>query len=156
MDPTSDRDRQDTPTVPARTPRVLNKSRDGIPAGAVYCGRPSPFGNPFVIGRDGTREQVVDAYSEWIQGQPALLAQLPTLAGRDLVCFCAPQRCHCDVLLKLANASPARLTPGRGPDGRTGCKGAIMFRLGTVGSKAQGTRGSPRPLHLSKQARRHP
>ena len=108
-----DHARKAIPAAPTRTPRVLNKSRDGIPAGAVYCGRPSPFGNPFVIGRDGTRDQVVDAYAEWIQGQPALLARLPTLAGHDLVCFCAPQRCHCDVLIRLANLPPGSLTPGR-------------------------------------------
>jgi len=35
-------------------PRILNKHTHGIPAGAVYIGRGSPWGTPFVIGRDGT------------------------------------------------------------------------------------------------------
>ena len=26
----------------------------------IYCGRPGPFGNPFVIARDGTRPEVID------------------------------------------------------------------------------------------------
>ena len=88
--------------VPHR-PRVLNKKTDRIPPGAKYCGRPSPFGNPFVIGRDGTREQVIRKYEKWLPTQPKLMAMIPSLAGRDLVCWCAPERCHCDFLLRLAN-----------------------------------------------------
>ena len=45
-----------------RVPRVLNKRTDRIPANAIYCGRPSPFGNPFAIGRDGTRDDVCDKF----------------------------------------------------------------------------------------------
>lgn len=41
---------------------VLNKHRSGIPAGAIYVGRGSPWGNPFYIGLHGTREQVVAQY----------------------------------------------------------------------------------------------
>jgi len=40
-------------------PKVLNKYKDGVPAGAVYIGRPSKWGNPFVIGKDGDREEVI-------------------------------------------------------------------------------------------------
>ncbi len=32
----------------------------------VYIGRPGPWGNPFVIGRDGTREQVIAKYRTWL------------------------------------------------------------------------------------------
>lgn len=39
-------------------PVVLNKRRDGCPRGAAYIGRPSKWGNPFVIGADGTRDEV--------------------------------------------------------------------------------------------------
>jgi hypothetical protein len=31
------------------------------------------------------------------------MAALHELAGRDLVCWCAPLPCHGDVLLRLAN-----------------------------------------------------
>lgn len=94
------------PTDPI-SPRVLNKKTDRIPPGAVYCGRPSPFGNPFVIGRDGSRADVIAKYEAWLTRQPALLARLPSLKGRDLACWCAPLPCHCDVLLRLANAPTA-------------------------------------------------
>jgi hypothetical protein len=69
----------------------------------VYIGRPSKWGNPFVIGRDGTRPQVIERYERWLLGQPALLAALPELTGKTLGCWCAPQACHCDVLARLAD-----------------------------------------------------
>ena len=86
-----------------RIPRVLNKKTDRIPPDAYYCGRPSPLGNPFVIGRDGARDDVCDKFEAWLPTQQKLMTMLPGLAGRDLVCFCAPLRCHCDTALRLAN-----------------------------------------------------
>ena len=67
----------------------------------VYIGRPSLRGNPFKIGRDGTRDQVIDKYRAWILRQPKLLARLHELRGKDLVCWCAPARCHAEVLIEL-------------------------------------------------------
>jgi hypothetical protein len=84
-------------------PRVLDKRDHGVPHGAVYIGRPSKWGNPFVIGRDGTRDEVIAKYQAYVLGKPALLAALPELRGKDLVCWCAPCACHGDVLLALAN-----------------------------------------------------
>ena len=87
----------------ATTPRILNKHTHGIPQKAAYIGRGSPWGNPFRIGPDGTRNEVCDKYTAWIETQPRLLARLPELRGRNLVCFCAPQRCHGETLRRLAN-----------------------------------------------------
>lgn len=84
--------------------KVFNK-RLGAPAGAVYCGRGSKWGNPFRIGVDGDRDAVIVKHGRWLAGQPGLLRSLDELRGEDLVCFCAPQRCHADLLLKLANGS---------------------------------------------------
>ena len=84
-------------------PRVLNKHRHGQPAGSVYVGRPGKWGNPFIEGRDGDRDQVVELYRKWIMSQSQLLRDLDDLRGRDLVCYCAPRACHGDVLLALAN-----------------------------------------------------
>jgi len=69
----------------------------------VYIGRPSKWGNPFKIGRDGTREQVIDKYREWIKGQPHLVRGLKELEGKVLGCWCKPKRCHGDVLVELVN-----------------------------------------------------
>jgi hypothetical protein len=67
---------------------------------------PSKWGNPFVIGRDGTRDDVVARYEAWLLAQPELVAALPELAGKTLGCWCAPRACHGDVLARLANAQP--------------------------------------------------
>ena len=85
-------------------PRVLNKKRDGLPAGAIYIGRPAKWGNPFVIGRDGSREQVIAKFRDYVLRNGTLMADLHELRGKDLVCWCAPCACHGDLLGKLANA----------------------------------------------------
>jgi hypothetical protein len=69
----------------------------------VYIGRPSKWGNPFEIGRDGDRETVIRKYREWLPNQPELMAALPELKGKTLGCWCAPKACHGDILFELAN-----------------------------------------------------
>jgi len=69
----------------------------------VYIGRPSRWGNPFEIGKDGTREEVIEKYRAWIVEQPELMAALPELRGKVLGCWCAPKSCHGDILVELAN-----------------------------------------------------
>lgn len=87
----------------------------------VLIGRPSLWGNPFKIGRDGTREQVIEKYREWIKTQPILLSQLSSLKGKVLGCFCWPQPCHGDVLVEMVEG----------------------FERG--GSKMEATEDNPRP-----------
>lgn len=83
---------------------VLNKRTHGVPAGSVYIGRPSKWGNPFVIGRDGDRAEVVRKYDELVSSDSAKIMEIQReLAGRKLVCFCAPLPCHGDVLSRIAN-----------------------------------------------------
>jgi hypothetical protein len=69
----------------------------------VYIGRPSKWGNPFVVGRDGTRKAVIAKYRAWLLRQPELLAAVvPELQGKVLGCWCTPLPCHGDVLAALA------------------------------------------------------
>lgn len=89
--------------VDGLVPHVLNKKTDVIPTDAVYIGRPSKWGNPFVIGKDGTRAEVISKYEAWIVQQPELMASLHELTGKVLVCWCMPEACHGEVLLRLAN-----------------------------------------------------
>lgn len=85
-------------------PVIYNK-HTGYPPDAVYVGRGSAFGNPFVIGHDGTRDEVIDQFRTWFLSRPRLVAKAKQeLAGKDLVCFCAPNRCHAEVLLEIANS----------------------------------------------------
>jgi hypothetical protein len=79
--------------------RVVHCKRDKYD---VYIGRPSKWGNPFVIGKDGSREDVVRKYKEWILTQQDLLNDLHELKGKVLGCFCSPKSCHSDVLVELS------------------------------------------------------
>ena len=74
----------------------------------VYIGRGGPWGNPFVIGVDGDRTQVIGKHADWladrIDKEPELFVRIQQeLKGRHLVCHCAPLSCHGDLLLQLAN-----------------------------------------------------
>jgi hypothetical protein len=83
-------------------PRVLNQRTDEIPPDAIYVGRPSKWGNPFTIGKDGTRDEVIAKYDDYFDNSD-LMFSLHEIRGRDLVCWCAPEACHADRLLHDAN-----------------------------------------------------
>ena len=89
-------------------PKVLNKYYcypKEILDNCVYIGRPSKWGNPFKIGKDGSRDQVIEKYRRHIMMNPDLYNAVRTeLKGKNLMCFCAPEPCHGDVLLRIANA----------------------------------------------------
>jgi hypothetical protein len=67
----------------------------------VYIGRPSKWGNPFVIGKHGSRTAVIAKYREWVLQQPALMSELPELRDKILGCWCSPLPCHGQVLIDL-------------------------------------------------------
>jgi hypothetical protein len=69
----------------------------------VYIGRPSKWGNPFEIGKDGNREQVLQKYQVWIMKNEKLLADLHELKDKTLGCWCKPKGCHGDILALLAD-----------------------------------------------------
>ena len=75
-------------------------NRDRLTNNAVYIGRGSLYGNPFIISKHTTRDEVCDKFEKEILP----LLDVSSLRGRDLVCFCAPLRCHGDAILKKANS----------------------------------------------------
>ncbi|GII25853.1 DUF4326 domain-containing protein [Planosporangium mesophilum] len=106
-----------------RTTVVNLKGHLGDPdyADVVYVGRTmrrggwnldgSPLASPFRPGRDGTREQVLEAYRGWLLDRPDLLALLPDLRGRRLGCWCVPEPCHAEVIAELADAELVDAAP---------------------------------------------
>lgn len=70
----------------------------------VYIGRPSKWGNPFAIGKDGTREEVIQKYREWAAARGLDKAAAAELRGKTLACWCSPLPCHGDILAEWANA----------------------------------------------------
>lgn len=77
----------------------------------VYIGRGTDpktgllgkWGNPFLVGKDGTRSEVIQKYKEWIVQQPELMASIQELRGLRLGCWCRPRQCHGDVLVELTD-----------------------------------------------------
>jgi ribA/ribD-fused uncharacterized protein len=87
--------------------------KSGLPYD-IYCGRAnktyglaqSKWANPFVIGKDGTRDEVITKYRLWINCQPDLLECLWELKGKSLACWCdfPKENCHLSILHELANS----------------------------------------------------
>lgn len=105
-----------------RPQRIQRRRAKGwrMPEGVVYVGRGSPWGSPFIVGRDGTAAECVRLYRVVLAGYLSLtekatadeqmalarhvVANIHDLRGRDLACWCRPgAACHADVLLELAN-----------------------------------------------------
>ena len=66
----------------------------------IYIGRPSKWGNPFVIGKDGTRKEVIDKYRVYLFKNDYLLSCIDELEDKILGCYCKPLLCHGDVLIE--------------------------------------------------------
>lgn len=94
--------------------KVVNKRARG--PFDVYIGRPSRWGNPFEIGKDGTREEVIERFRTqlWadIQSGRVALKDLAELHGKTLACWCAPAACHGDVLADAAAWAVSELEKG--------------------------------------------
>ncbi len=104
-----------------------------MPDNAVYVGRPTPWGNPFVVGVFGNRLECVQTYRALLGGYFCVSGRVPIkeqervvkhayahldkLRGKDLACWCAlpadgqPDVCHAAVLLAIANDLPLNLPP---------------------------------------------
>lgn len=98
-------------------PLVVHNKRDAFD---VYVGRPSIWGNPFTHleassaeRRVANRAEAVARFESWLNGRSdmdlarekraKILESLPSLKGKRLGCWCAPQECHGDVLARMAN-----------------------------------------------------
>jgi hypothetical protein len=108
-------------------PKRIQRSRAKgwrMPAGAIYVGRPTMWGNPWEVGlvacgcrstgecnhNSETAQEAVDIYRAWITTGAYRRQFLWKLRGHDLCCWCPlvdkdgnPVPCHADVLLELAN-----------------------------------------------------
>jgi hypothetical protein len=65
----------------------------------------SKFANPYKIGKDGTRDEVIAKYKtymlEKVESDSSLKEELLEMKGKTLGCWCKPDACHGDVLLEL-------------------------------------------------------
>ena len=92
---------------------VFNKHHKNAPFNAIYIGRGSMWGNPYVIGKHGTRSEVIEKHKQmlWddVQAGRVSLEALASLKDKPLVCFCKPSPCHGDTLLKAAEWAAKQL-----------------------------------------------
>ena len=77
--------------------------RNGLPQ--------SPFANPFKVGKDGTREECIEKYREWLLSQPDLVEKARReLRGKILGCWCNPRACHGEVIVEIVDSDQAART----------------------------------------------
>src|SRR6201995_1792776 len=82
-------------------PRVVHLKREPFD---VRIDRKTVWGNKFVVGKHGTREECIAKHREWFLKQPKLVARAKQeLRGKVLGCWCSPKPCHGDTLLEIAN-----------------------------------------------------
>lgn len=81
--------------------KVVNLKEDEY---TVYIGRPSKWGNPFKIGRDGNREEVLEKYRQYLLNNRELMNEILSLDGEILGCYCKPKRCHGDIIVETIEA----------------------------------------------------
>jgi len=81
---------------------------------AVRIDRGTKYGNPFILGEDGDRDEVCDAYeTHYLPNKPSIVERINAgeLTGKVLVCHCYPERCHGDCLAKSVNDALASDIP---------------------------------------------
>ena len=97
-------------------PKRIQRSRAKgwkMPANAIYVGRPTVWGNPYVVGSqlmNGetlTAEKAVALYEQHLADNFSEGDVRHCLHDKDLACWCAlDEPCHADVLLRIANSRP--------------------------------------------------
>ena len=84
--------------------KILNRSsmKDVNLETQAIVSRPGPFGNPFVVGIDGDRERVIQRFKSYFNDRMLrdswYKKKVLQLEGKDLICWCAPLRCHAEVI----------------------------------------------------------
>jgi hypothetical protein len=101
----------DTATAAVKPQRIQLRRTKGWrkPENTVVVARPSRFGNPYRVGRDGTAAECVAKFEQLlaknIWTEPNLTSIREELRGRNLACWCREgSPCHASVLLRIANA----------------------------------------------------
>ncbi len=72
-----------------------------------FPSKASPFCNPFKIGKDGDREEVLKKFREYIMERikdPQFKEELLKLKDKNLGCWCKPDKCHGDTLMEILSS----------------------------------------------------
>lgn len=67
--------------------------------------RSTQWGNPYHIGKDGTRAEVLEKFRKLWMNSPNLQALAKgVLKGKRVGCWCKPLPCHLDIIAETVNA----------------------------------------------------
>jgi len=88
-----------------KTELINMKNYDNkCPEDAIRIDRGSKFGNPFKINKHGDKKEVVSKYYNYfhkkIEEDEEFKKAVEELKGETLACWCAPKRCHGDVIIE--------------------------------------------------------
>lgn len=79
--------------------KVVNLRKDKY---THYIGRGSLFGNPYKIGRDGNRKEVIKKYEIWARNSQNIKIMIGRLPENAILgCFCKPLKCHGDIIIQI-------------------------------------------------------
>jgi len=67
----------------------------------IYIGRGTIWGNPYIIGKDGNRKEVIDKYRIYASTNKEIIESLSILQNKVLGCWCKPKACHGDILIEM-------------------------------------------------------
>ena len=88
---------------------LIFNMKNAHPRQAIKVDRSSPWGNPFILGKDGDRDDVCDLFEQYAKWRLTIQPSwLRPLKGKYLACWCAPLRCHAETLRRLSNDQPHR------------------------------------------------
>lgn len=102
-------------------PKVVNRHYEAYD---VYCGRGTPWGNPYSHDRRwvspdkvcASRDEAVEMYRlhfyKCLHTVPGFAEQTRSLAGMRIACSCKPARCHCDIIVEWFELGCPMIYPG--------------------------------------------
>lgn len=101
-----------TRVVPLQLTLVVNKDRGDLYD--VYIGRGTIWGNPYQMGQDGDRNEVIRKFAYdfgrgFLKASENLEHNLGIIRGKVIACHCKPAACHGDVLAAHLNAQDDEL-----------------------------------------------
>ena len=85
----------------------IGRGSKKVPKIASNCGESAQkWSNPFKIVDHHSREEVIKLFRQYVLGNRLLIESVSELRGKVLGCWCAPERCHAEVLHQLAGNHP--------------------------------------------------
>jgi len=77
----------------------------------IYIGRPGPLGNPFIVGRNGSLDEVMEKYEKYLPSGIKSSKKMAEAFERikkaakegdvNLICWCVPKKCHGNIIKRM-------------------------------------------------------